>query len=460
MSFFLALALALAPLSRTASPADDPPVLEVDGEPVGRQRLEDWLLRERGRVLAQTFARDLVVHRRAREAGVELAPGATREAYEAELQARLAGAFGGRREPWLAELAATERSEEGRRVERMLELEVGLLVGELARRAELSPDVLERELARLAVTPEPALARPGPPDEAVLRVEDAPVARSDYGRWLRLYRGEIEARRFAEADAVRRAAERVGIAVTEDEASARAASDTEAFVESFYGGDWKLWRKRLAGEGKTEDDHLRQARAQAVLAIQLEGLVRARRALGEPELRALFLERYGPEGVALGLRWIRVDAAPRPAADGAGAETPEAARARALALAADLRARALAGQDFALLAERFSQDPSAARGGAPPEGFHPSALAPELFAAVEATPLGGVSAPTLAADAAWIVEVLERRPVRFEDERDALAAELRASPVAPTETAAIRIEIVRDVGVRVLPALFADADAR
>lgn len=100
----------------------DAVALVVDGEPIPAAQYGEWLLRTHGTGLAPVFAREhWLLERAAREKGV--AP--PTEAVDAEIDRvfaeRIAGAFHGSKEEWLAELARTGRSETGLRLQRRVE---------------------------------------------------------------------------------------------------------------------------------------------------------------------------------------------------------------------------------------------------------------------------------------------------------------------------------------------------
>lgn len=279
-------ALALVPSAALPSSADQeqpvteaqapsPTVLVVAGRPVTRAAYEDWLVRERGEVMAPLFARAFAVERAARAEGLLPAPEVVRQAVEQEFRDRVENAFRGRREKWIEELGTAERSERGRFVERSIEVETDLAIEALARARATTRKALEQHFGTLSVVLEATGGEQA--DEPILSVDGEPVTRGAYGRWLRLYRGEVEARRFAEWQTLVVAAEAAGVRVDDEQAAARARADTEAFVDSFYDGDRDLWLRMLAKERKSEADHYRQATSLARTQLLLEGIVRARR---------------------------------------------------------------------------------------------------------------------------------------------------------------------------------------
>ena len=115
------LAPATGPASQDGAAPDDA-VVRVDERRFAAEELEDWLLQERGEVLAPFHARYVVARRAAAAADLHLPAVAVREAVEAEVHERLEGAFGGDRARWAAELAQAGRSPAGRMAERAIRL--------------------------------------------------------------------------------------------------------------------------------------------------------------------------------------------------------------------------------------------------------------------------------------------------------------------------------------------------
>ena len=451
--------------SRPSSPAAavaSPDVLLVDGRAVSRERFETWLLSERGDVVAPLYARYRAALRAAADAGIRIPEQAIVEAVEAEVDERVRLGFRGDRERWVAELASAGRSVQGRITERRIDKHAELAVGELAQSLALSPAEAEALIAQdmtvesLATIDAPAATAEA--DDAVLRISGRDVPRSEYGPWLRRYRGEIEARRFADRFRVHTVAQELGIEVTDEQVDARVAADTEAFVRDFYSGDREMWLRSLKKERRTEEDHLRIARSTTRVLLLLDGIARERRSSSEEELRAFWRERY-PNGVRLALRWIRLDA-PIPMrssveSDEAFAKAHEAALQETEALAQRLRKNLSGGQDFALLAERHSGDArTAENGGRPPADVLVTDLPRDVQQALEGIETGTVGSPILAGESYWLVEVLEREDVPFEGSREALRDELRATPTDRARLEALRAELSRDVSVEVLPAMF------
>jgi parvulin-like peptidyl-prolyl isomerase len=149
MSALLALcALALAPqeivrLKATPeSAASSGVVLSIDGNEIRADEYGRWMLDLYSSRQGQRFAEQWLVREAAKERGVELAPGAVDAKIDADIAARIDGAFLGQRDGWLAELERTGWSEGGHREHRRVEDEPYLLASELTRRTRAVPEEL------------------------------------------------------------------------------------------------------------------------------------------------------------------------------------------------------------------------------------------------------------------------------------------------------------------------------
>ena len=106
------LPLLLAPLLQAstvaAPPARDPVVIAIDGRPIPWSRYAEWLVRTQGEERFERFVGPLLVEREAARRGIDVTRDEVLARVEQEIAERVQGAFGGDRERWLAELAASE----------------------------------------------------------------------------------------------------------------------------------------------------------------------------------------------------------------------------------------------------------------------------------------------------------------------------------------------------------------
>lgn len=465
----LALAVSLAVAGPPEAAPDDPVVLVVDGEEVRSRRYEDWLLRQAGEKHARTFGLRAALRACLDLAGDDVAREHL-DAARAEQEARIDGAFGGRREGFERELAELGRTPDGRRVERALELELAALLA----RAETELRLARRELeAELRVDPLPALfpgadEGPIPSDAPVLGVVAPPcpdgpddpllVRRHAFGTWLRRYRGEVLAPRFVEELRVRRAAAGAEVSTSPDAIRARVVGDVDRAVAERHGGDRERWLAELARAGRTEAQYLREMTRKTELDLLVEALIRRDRTVTDAEVARAWEARHGPGGVLRELRWIRLDPEPLPPDPERGPEETARLAAAALererALARDLRARLLAGEDFATLARQHSDDEATRlAGGRPDDDVRAQELPAPLRGPVEALAPGEVTAPIEHDDAIWLLECLAVRVTPLAQVADQLRRELLDARPADVEVAARRNALAQNARLELLPAL-------
>lgn len=88
------------------------PVLEVDGEPIGRGVFARWLVGVQGEAMIQRFLEDFVIEREAKKVGVTVTQDEIDARVRLQLQTRIAEAHNGTRESWQLFLAMNGRTEE------------------------------------------------------------------------------------------------------------------------------------------------------------------------------------------------------------------------------------------------------------------------------------------------------------------------------------------------------------
>lgn len=126
----------------SVSRAQDGAVMTIDGVAISADEYGRWMIDLFASRMARSFGEQHVVRRAAREAGVALATGALDGQIDSEIAERVKGAFSGRRDEWLDELARTGWSEGGHRSYRQVELEPWMLATELTRRGRVVPEEL------------------------------------------------------------------------------------------------------------------------------------------------------------------------------------------------------------------------------------------------------------------------------------------------------------------------------
>jgi parvulin-like peptidyl-prolyl isomerase len=317
---------------------------------------------------------------------------------------------------------------------------------------------------RIQVEVQPGMLQPPPgdsaerPDPVALTVDGEPIARSEYARWLLGVRGEASWQPFAEAWLVERRAREVGVDVTPQELDARVRMELDRLIAQSYQGDRAVWRAYLAASGSDEELFLRQLAGRQRLTLLVEKLILREREVAAADVEARFRRLYGPDGRRVRARVILLEI-PRPELpSGLSKEQAEALLRGALEArrrdALELLERARAGEDFATLARRFSDESlTRERGGELEGGFQPDGWPPEVSEAVLALPRGGLSEPLLVERWWALFEVVDLETVSLEDVRERLAEELRSARPTTPEVAGYRNTLLQAARIEVLPGM-------
>jgi parvulin-like peptidyl-prolyl isomerase len=605
----------------TQSPATARVVARIDGVDVERRAYEDWLLLERGEVMAPALVEEVVLERMASELGAAVDPSAVAAQLDDEIATRVENAFGGDAAAWVAELQLSRSTEAGYRNQRGREIRLDLLGKEITRVGRVVPDskvvrewesshgpngvrarvralflsielvtpeggwpveerraALERAQAQAtermtelldrvhdgsasfsdlafehsddpsaesggmldgsfdgvgwpssivdAVTsaPEGELTEPlvgrggvwafqvvtrretpldevrdeivarlierGPDNDEVaervgpavsgasfavsqalvggdlsdrsalgVTIGDRALSLDEYGGWLRRVIGEQMLPRYAERLAIESQGRELGYAPSAEEIEQRIDENLAITIELQYGGDYAAWESSLAGNRRDLESWRREARRRVRAELIAEALIKRDRTTSEEEVRSLWIDRYGRDGVLIEVRMIaklseRPEPLPEESRRAWQRRVQDADRATLDALGA-LATRIDDGEDFAALAERYSDDrESAILGGRLPGGFHPDEWSEAVRTAMAEVRAGMLVGPLLEGDRGVLFEVTGRREVPFEQVRDELREELDRRRVSVVDLAAFRNVILRDVRTEALSAMF------
>ena len=452
---------------------NDAVVLRIDDHEVRASDYGSWLLYSRGELLANDFALLVRLRRAAKRGGHPVDRAAIAREVEAEIERRIQNTFGGNARRWEAEIEKLGRSAAGYRAQRRAELELDRLFQSLieARAAgDASPQDTERALreelrAREGIEPLAALrAHPGwgsrvDPEEPALAIDGESISAREYLAWLRVSVGELYARRFADEWCIERAAAAAQITIDTERAESRARSDLARRIEYEFDGDHEAWLTDLHASGRTPEQYERELVRRARTDLLVEGLILRDRKPRPEEVRAEWERVYGPGGRSVRLRWIRLDAELPEHDPARTAEQDDAllraAMQRLRSQAADLRRRLDAGEDFATLAERESDDPvTRLRGGEPDGPLDLKDLPDALRAPVQALEPGQPSEPLEFGASVYLFEVFDLQQTDFESVREELEQALRTRRPTEVELAERKNVLARDLEVEVLPALY------
>ena len=296
-------------------------------------------------------------------------------------------------------------------------------------------------------------------DPPALRIDGEEVPRSAFALWLLHLRGEPLSTRFAEAWLVEREARARGIEVSDAEVRERTEQYLGRLIDEAHDGSREAWLAYIALSGREEDAVVRELAARMRTELMAERLMQAERVITAEDVRKRFEELYGSSGRAVRARMILLRVAPPPLEAGLSREQLDARFAEARRAVGEqaerLAQRLAAGEDFAALARKHSEDSAtAASGGVLPDLFRPGAWTDEVAQAVLELRQGEVSAPLFTGRAWVLFEALSSEPVRLEEVEADLRAGLAAARPSEVEIATYRNVLLKRAEVEVLPSMY------
>ena len=195
------------------------------------------------------------------------------------------------------------------------------------------------------------------------------------------------------------------------------------------------WRETV---GLTAAEELAAERVAAVREARIEAIVRARRVPTERDLRRLFDERYGVDGIAVDVRHRLYDFAGARQRLAAAGKPAGPADVEALA-----RTAASAARDSVSNGAAFDElDP------APIPGYRYQRFGVEFAEAVRAAEVGDVVGPVRSTAGFHLLQVTARRRTPFEDVRTGLLRAAHEAPVSLAEWTRLRAELLEEYGIR------------
>ncbi len=292
--------------------------------------------------------------------------------------------------------------------------------------------------------------------EPVLRVDGEPVERGVYARWLTDTIGETLVDPFAEEWLVRKRARAAGVVVDEVEVARRVREYVQARIDGGYHGSRESWVAYLELGGRNEDAFVDEVTWRTRLDWLTESLYLRERKIRPEDVRARFLDAFGPDGRRVEVRMILLGIhTPAPGPELSREELDralETASAAARRRAEALVVRARAGEDFDALARASSDDPNTRdQGGKLPGRFRPDRWPAAVASEVLALKPGEVGDPVLDGHDWLVFQVVSERRAKFEDVAPELEAELRAERPLPGDLAAYRNVLRKAAQVEVLP---------
>lgn len=338
------------------------------------------------------------------------------------------------------------------------------------RLAELGPEQDEvgyvwDEVARtIEVQIEPGLYAADAPTQAEepeavgLTINGRPVPRKAVARWLLHTRGEAAWAQFSEEWLLLRKAEAMGVVIDEAELDARVEEHFQRMLDDSFKGDRGMWRTFTESTGTDPEAYMRQLKRRRHVALVAEKLMLAERKVTPEDVRSMYEQRYGATGRRVQARVLLLEIPTPRLPEGIAKEDADLLLQEALALriqdAEALRARALAGEDFATLVRQHSQDAvSRERDGVLEGGFRPDGWSSDVGVEVMALPRGAISKVVQEGRFVAFFEVLDFEEVPFESVSAEIEREMRERRPEPVEIAAYRNMLLKASTVELLPDL-------
>lgn len=286
------------------------------------------------------------------------------------------------------------------------------------------------------------LVQSAPKTDPVARVGDVPLSRAEFAEWLVSRYGVSALYDFVAEKVILMEADKRGLRPTDAEIESAYEAEHQHIIEVAYGGNAERWATDQVKSGFTAETAKTRRMAEMRAELALANMIRADRDLSEPALLEHFHSLYGDPAERVSIEILRFNAY-RDLVPGTRPDLnalKQATRDRAL----KARAAWVAGAPLAdLLAQ--ADEPGfddVIQKGVVAE-FRPRTLGKEIDVAVQALDKpGDVSQPIDVFDGTWLVRLVSREPVAFEDIREQLVREMRETPVDASEVNMLRTTLV------------------
>jgi parvulin-like peptidyl-prolyl isomerase len=308
-----------------------------------------------------------------------------------------------------------------------------------------------------ATAASPAGTTPSTP-APFLRIDEESIPGDVFVRWLMATQGEHQARDFAvKYWVIDREAQRLSLEPPEAEIGRAVDAQIRQRVAGAFLGSPDEWRAELARTGRTEPGVRRQRLVELRPELEARAIAAVDRVVPEYVIEREWELRYGRKGRRYDLRMLRIQVVV-PSTPDMTREEWEAGRKTAMdemkEKARGVRERALRGEDFGLLASRYSDDPDTRdHRGVPTGGFRHFGWPHVFLDALESLKPGEILEPTYARGGWWIVELRSVSLTPLESVRRAIEADLLARGPEPYEVGMVMDRLADGVRWDVLPAM-------
>ena len=294
-----------------------------------------------------------------------------------------------------------------------------------------------------------------------LRIDGESIPGDVFVHWLLVTQGEHQARDFAvKYWVIDREAKRLSLEPPPEEIERAVDAQIRQRVAGAFLGSPDEWRAELARTGRTEPGVRRQRLVELRPELEARAIAAVDRVVPEYVIEREWELLYGRKGRCYDLRMLRIQVVV-PSTPDMTREEWEAGRKKAMdemrEKARGVRERALRGEDFGLLASRYSDDPDTRdHRGVPTGGFRHFGWPHVFLDALEALKPGEILEPTYARGGWWIVELKSVSVTPLESVRRAIEADLLARGPEPYEVGMVMDRLADGLSWKVLPAMNAE----
>lgn len=323
---------------------------------------------------------------------------------------------------------------------------------------------MQQLLLALVAIQDPTGVAPLPPG-VIARVDGVEVTDSEFGRWLTAVHGWTYLDDYLAVVLLRQEAARAGLEVSAEDLEAALEDEWRHNVRLRYRGDEQAMRDSLVEIGLDQEGWLARKRFDMEQVVLARALVLARRQPTEKDLREIY-ERELPGGQRVHLEIAFFDRLSplgpvRDVSPELLQRSTEAARRRAEEFLAAVRAaperfaeRVKATSDFLAVPrhDSFVDDLRDAGGSVP--RYHASLFPLDPFQELLADPdvaAGQILGPVEQQTGFYVVRLVSREPVTFEEARAELDLHFRTRPPSPREILFLKEHLLERARVEKAP---------
>jgi hypothetical protein len=272
------------------------------------------------------------------------------------------------------------------------------------------------------------------PDGICLRIKGKDIPRQEYATWLLESKGNYYLYEYIDRILMMREAEERGLIISPEEVERAYQEDWEKMVQLRFKGEESKFLEDIQRTGRSLEEYRRDKLDQMKMDLLRGELVKSERNPTDEELQKAFQEQYGNDSQLRHLRiafFNKFDLGEDKARQRPTREEYDEADKRAKKRAEDFLAQVQAGKSFADLVKQSSDDLTAPTGPDPSANYKQrqgeiANYKPGMFEHDIDEETLALSEPNQLTKAMsgrrgyYVVQLIERKPIKFEEVRDAL----------------------------------------